>query len=423
MIQKANKIYKPVYFTDARIIDLWGGRGRGGSHFVTDYFLHLITKPQYFRGYFMRETFSQIKESLYRDFKDRVSENESIQESDFVFNDSNYSILYKPTGNIIISKGFKKSSGKQTAKLKSIAGATHVIIEECEEISEDEFNKLQDSVRTTKGSIQIIRVWNPPHKDHWLIKNYFNATPHPEYEGYYIVEPKGIDNHLSIFSTYLNNIKNINKSTIDVWEGYKFTNIEHYLSDIKGLVSGGVKGQIYKKWNVYSELPEYNYYKIYGLDFGYTNDPMALIELNINKDTKEVYCKEHLYRTFVRTVELINIMKDLQITDEIICDNTNPSDLIEIQLAGFNNAFKTTKGGKEGDKYQRINQLLGYTFYYHKDSVNLQFEGNNYKWAINPETKEPMNKPEDKNDHLMDAKLYSLGYYHRNYGIYDLNKN
>ena len=126
--------YEPLFTTKARYIDLWGGRGRGGSYTGTKYFVHLLTQKEYFRGYLMREIAGDIRESLWRDFKDRIEEDEI--EHLFEINETAMSAICVPTGNVLLSKGFKKSSGNRTAKLKSLAGATHVLIEEAEEISD-----------------------------------------------------------------------------------------------------------------------------------------------------------------------------------------------------------------------------------------------------------------------------------------------
>src|SRR5438067_4435473 len=117
-----NELYEPVFTTTARYIDIWGGRARGGSHFGTDYFLFLITHPRYFRGCFLRAVYGDIRGSLWQDFKDRVTAAElkgDLDSDDFAFNESLMSVTYRPTGNSIISKGFKKSTGNQSAKLKS----------------------------------------------------------------------------------------------------------------------------------------------------------------------------------------------------------------------------------------------------------------------------------------------------------------
>ncbi len=412
-----NKCFKEVFTSKANIIDITGGRGRGGSHFVTDLFLFKITQPYYFRGYFMRFIQGDIRGSLYQDFKDRVSDNETLREEDFDFNDSRMEIKFLPTGNTIKSKGFRKSQGSQTAKLKSLAGGTDIIIEECEEIHEDDFNKLADSLRTNKAPIRIYRVWNPPNKDHWLIKQYFDIHQHPEYESFYTFTPKGVAGHLAIITNYHNNEKNINEDAINRFEGYKISNLDHYCSDILGLVSSGIKGQVYKNWGEFDQLPDKPMFRCFGLDFGYVNDPTACTELLIDGDRKDVYIYERLYRTGMRATEIVQELKDLEPgEDEIICDNAEPSEIAEIQMAGMM-AFKTKKGGKHNTKFKQINNVKGYKVFVHKDSKNLIFEKDNYKWAINPDTKEPMNKPVDKDDHLLDSILYALNYYHRNFGI------
>ena len=86
-----NEIYQQVFTTEKRIIDIHGGRGRGGSHFGTDYFLYLLTQPAYFRGYFIRKTLNDIKTSLFQDIKDRIEENPDLDIKDFHINENNYS--------------------------------------------------------------------------------------------------------------------------------------------------------------------------------------------------------------------------------------------------------------------------------------------------------------------------------------------
>ena len=214
--------YQSLFSTTARYIHLWGGRGRGGSFTGTQYFLHLIIQSKYFRGYLMREIQADIRESLWRDFKDRIDE--AGLSDQFLLNESLMTAVHIPTGNMLLSKGFKKSSGKQTAKLKSIAGATHVLIEESEEISEEDFQQMDDSLRTVKGDIQIIQLFNPPSKQHWIWKRWYNLIGNdldsliPK--GYYKAIPKAVDNLLSIFSTYKDNIKNLNASFLANLKAY-----------------------------------------------------------------------------------------------------------------------------------------------------------------------------------------------------------
>jgi len=406
------KVYEPVFKSDARYIDIWGGRGRGGSHFVTDYFLFKILSSRYFRGFFMRSVFHDIRLSLYQDFKDRVEEKNL--ESLFHFNDVEMKISCKINQNTINSKGFKKSSGNQTAKLKSLAGATDIVIEECEEVNEDEFNTLDVSIRTTKNSLHVFRVWNPPDQNHWLIKNYYNLIPVPDTEGYFTAVPKGIENHLSIFSTYKQNENNLDDTFKKILEGYKKTNPDFYYSNVKGYVSSGKKGRIFKEWQLYDELPQKRFYRIYGQDYGYSPDPTVLIEVNINIEQKEIYAREIFRQTEMTIEEIYTANKKANKENhEIVCDNVEKREFYALMNYGLN-----MMKGKEGNTSRGAGRDLvkNFKLYLHKDSNGLIKEFENHTWALDAQ-KMPTGKPIDGWDHGIDAIVYAVRYYVRNYGL------
>lgn len=426
-----NETFQDIFFTDAYEIDITGGRGRGGSHFATDYFLFLITQPQYFRGYFMRQVHGDIRESLYRDFKDRIEEKEDNENIElmkhFQFNDSSMSITYLPTGNQIHSKGFRKSSSSRTAKMKSIAGATHIIIEEFEEVMEDDYMKLDDSLRTTKvENIQIIRIWNPPPKNHWILKRYYTLIPSEEYPDYFDYIPNGQhEDHLHIFSTYLDNIENINIKKIKRWEGYKDNErtLDHYCTDIKGLVSAGAKGQIFKKWKLFDELPDDVYfYKVFGIDWG-GNDPNTLIELNFDKKERKVYLIEHLYQPEIRNSAFIELVKEVNPENhEVVCDSARKDKRFEMADEGIN-VIPADKSKINDDFRKDVTDMMKeYEMFVYEKSENLIMELQSFKWALDSATKEPLDKPEDANNHLMDAMFYATRYYHTNFS-YNYGKN
>lgn len=409
--QSFNAKYKQVFTTKARYVDIWGGRGRGGSFFGTDYFLHNITQPKYFRGYFMRQVFGDIRESLWRDFKDRIEDNDTINPFLFNLQENPMVAEYLPTGNMIISKGFKKSFGQQTAKLKSIAGATHVCIEETEETGEDDFNQLDDSIRTTKGDIQIIRIFNSPYKDHWLIRRHYNLIPAEavygkDFEGYYIAIPKEDPNLLSIHGTYQDNLRNINPSTAAKFESYRETNFEYYATMIKGLVSEGMKGIIFKNWKPISnaDFNDLPYDSFYGLDFGFSNDPAALIEIKAHND--DIFFRENLYEKGYTNPMLSRRMDELEISRdaEIYADSAEPKSIEELRVMGWNviPAVKGSDSVRAG-----INFLLGKKVHYVETSYNLIKEKEAYRWALD-RNKNPTDKPVDEMNHLMDAGRYGV---------------
>ena len=406
-----NEIYKPVFSSQKRYIDIFGGRGRGGSHFGTDYFLFLLTCPKYFRGYFVRQVYSDIRDSLFRDIKDRIEDNPSLRMSDFHIRDNDMRITYIPTGNVILSKGVAKD-GSRTAKMKSLAGATHVLIEEADEMGESDFDQLDLSLRTTKSEkVQIIRIFNPPPKRHWIWRDY-NLTE-SDVPGFFQAQAKSDSDVLSIWSTYLDNIKNIHPSTVSKFESFKESNPEYYYNQVRGLVSEGSKGRIYSGWQPITDAQyeDIERHPIYVLDFGYSEDPNALVA--VKRDGNCLYAKELLYETGLDNLELAKRMRALGIqkSDLVIADPGGGGDLRIAELRrGWPgeqdlrfNVIPAIKGS--GSILYGINKIKSYKVHFTENSTNAWNEYQEYKWRLDAD-KLPTDSPIDKFNHIMDALRY-----------------
>lgn len=413
-----NEIYESVFTTDKRYIDVWGGRGRGGSHFGTSYFLFLIMQPGYFRGYFLRNTFNDIRDSLYRDFLDRLKDNHTINEADFHINENEMRITYVPNGNMIMSKGAKKD-GTRSAKLKSLAGATHVLIEEADEIGEEDFDQLDLSLRTTKAQkIQIIKIFNPPHKEHW-IWNYYNLKESDE-KGYFTATPKEKSNTLSIFGTYYDNLDFINSQTAEKFENFRNKKPEYYWTIVRGLISEGLRGRIYSGWETIRDeaFDKIDARSIWGLDFG-TSSPAGIIECKIIKDN--LYAREHNYVGMTNKEIAIKLLQLGVTEDMIIADSAEPLSIQKLRrgwepeeltalekqkypglLIGFNiyMAYKGPKSIAAG-----ISKVRDLNVYYTESSTNLAYEYREYKWALD-KNKNPTDDAEDDHNHLLDPLRY-----------------
>lgn len=412
LVFRFNRIYAPVFTTNKRYIDVWGGRGRGGSHFGTDYFLYLITQPKYFRGYFVRQVLSDVRDSLFRDFKDRIEENGSININDFQIRDNDMRITYLPTGNTILAKGVSKD-GSRTAKMKSLAGATHVLIEECDEIGESDFNQLDLSLRTTKSEkVQIIRVFNPPSRRHWIWRDY-NLTE-SDIEGFYKATSKTQSDVFSAWSTYLDNISNIQQSTVSKFESFKESDPEYYYNQVCGLIGEGAKGRIYSKWKTISdeEYSNLDLPKVYALDFGYSNDPNALVEIKFDNHYR--YVRELLYETGLDNLSLAERLYALGLrsSDLIIADTGDGGKLrIAEMRRGWSdhpelefNILPAMKG--PGSIKFGINKVKSCIMHMTESSTNGWNEYQEYKWMLDAD-KLPTDQPIDKYNHLMDAIRYA----------------
>jgi phage terminase large subunit len=446
MLLRPSKYSKPLFTQSYYECDIYGGRGRGGSHNMTLFALYAMITSSYFRGYFVRAIQGTVRDSLWQDFKDRIAEISELNNynylNDFKIIDTDMTAVYLPNGNTIKSKGFKASSKSNTANMKSIAGATHVMIEECEEVGQEEYNKLADSLRTIKAPVKIIRSWNSPPKEHWLVKDYYNCLK-SEFDGYYTLESKGINNHLSIFGTYLDNIKNLDSNTVARYKRYQETQPRYYYNQILGLVPDGGDSKVYYDWRPISKE---NFDKIdgveaYGVDFGDTA-PTSLVhtkykdgcfyrrellyeslrslnekyknELEKVRDNIGTYAEEDQYNIWSKHKGVISHVFDLiKVSKDIVmfCDPAQSGLIIELRHAGFN-AVAARK-----EKSANINFINRAINYYTTDSFNLEAEYNTYCLEVDVNKNPIDGKPRKSNDHLMDAQEYSCRGLKDEYGI------
>ena len=117
--QIVNKEYGELFKAAGRYhyVILMGGRGAGRSTVASQFANARLVSPEYFRCAIMRLVLGDIRNSIYREITDRAEENGIKGNLDI--NDTQMVIKYG--ANSINAVGFKKSSGDQKAKLKSLA--------------------------------------------------------------------------------------------------------------------------------------------------------------------------------------------------------------------------------------------------------------------------------------------------------------
>lgn len=397
MKQAVNQVYKPLFQEHPRYFILMGGRGAGRSTVASQYAMARLVAPEYFRCAIMRYVLGDIRNSIYREITDRAAENGVLD--NLRVNDSVMTIQHGL--NMINAHGFKKSSGDQKAKLKSLANYNCVIIEEADEIPEADFMQLDDSLRTLKGDITIILLLNPPSVNHWIVKRWFDVKP-SKIPDFYIPKLKeGIKDTFFIRTSYKDNITNIAPQSVENYEAYRHTKPLHYWSMIRGLVSEVVRGKIYSGWRQIDDVPHEAELVRYGLDFGYTNDPTAIIA--VYKHNGGLILDEVAYSPGLQNNQIAAILEH-EPKAVIIADSSDPKsidNLKEYKLA----VLPSVKGadsivnGIDLVQQKRISIT--------KRSANLWKEYNNYAW-MEDKAGETINQPKPGYDHGMDALRYAI---------------
>lgn len=375
-----------------------GGRGAGRSTVASQFALAKLIENIYFRCAIMRFILTDIRNSIFREITDRAEENE-IKDK-IRINEGMMALQYRH--NSINAVGFRKASGDQKSKLKSLANYNCVIIEEADEIPEQDFMQLDDTLRTVKADITIILLLNPPPKSHWIIRRWFDLLPSGVADFYVPkLKPEFDSDTLFIRTSYLDNIKNIAPETFLNYERYKQTKPEHYYNLVRGLVPEVVRGKIYSGWIEIPEVPETARLLRHWLDFGYVNDPTAIGDLYEWNGC--LVFDEQAYTTGLLNPQIASIIKNLAkaIT---VADSAEPKSIDEIAMADI--AIIPAKKGSDSIR-NGIDQVQSQKIYVTKRSRNIWNEYNNYAWRED-KNGEMSNEPKDVYNHHMDGIRYAV---------------
>ena len=307
--------------------------------------------------------------------------------------------------NSIKAVGFRKSSEGRTAKLKSLASYNHVIIEEADEIPEEDFMQLDDSLRTVKGNITIVLLLNPPAKDHWIIKRWFDLLP-SEQKDFYLPRLKGgLVDTLAICNDYHCNEANIAPASILSYESYKVSKPFHYWNMIKGLVPETVKGKIYNNWKIVDSVPHEARLERFGGDFGYSNDPTvieAIYSYNGGIIIDEITYQKGLGNKTIADILLAQPDKALS-----VFDSSEPKSIDEISSYGVS-IVGSQKG--QGSVLRGISYLQGQKISITARSKKTIRAYENYAWTVTKDG-DIVNIPDDRIhewSNSMDAIRYGL---------------
>ena len=285
-------------------------------------------------------------------------------------------------------------------KVKSITPQNGVLerifIEEATEIRRDAYLQLKKRLRgNSVHSKHIIMAFNPILKSHWIYKDFFGGWQDDKtvYED---------DKTLIVKTTYKDNI-------FLTAEDRKLLEDETdpYFYNVYTLGNWGVLGNvIFKNWSVEDLSDRIPYFdKLYhGCDFGFSNDPNALIKVHLNKAKKEIYIFDEWYQAGMTDDELLSVCGQFCGNDYLICDSAEPK---TIDFLAANNV-KAVGAVKGADSVNRgIRWLQGYKIIIDIHCQNFKNEIEQYHWQED-KYGNAMAKPVDANNHLLDALRYAL---------------
>ncbi len=165
---------------------------------------------------------------------------------------------------------------------------------------------------------------------------------------------------------------------------------------------GEVEGKIYKGWEIIDEIPHFARLERYGLDFGYSNDPSAIIAIYYYNGG--YILDEICFQKGLSNKQLSDILLNQERTALVVADSAEPKSIDEIKMYGVN--ITPAEKGKDSvnNGIQLVqDQRISMT----KRSVNVIKEYRNYLWETDKDGV-ILNEPEHTFSHSMDAIRYGL---------------
>ena len=314
------------------------------------------------------ESTPHLKRGAIRDFKNIMQGHSYWREKSWNATDSIYTF---ETGSMI-----EFFSADQSDKLRG-ARRDRCFINEANHILLDAFDQLE--VRTKEF---IFLDWNPSN-EFWFYSDILNMRKDVDFITLTYLDNEALSHEI------VSSIES-RKNRSGWWQVYGLGQL------------GEVEGKIYKGWNLIDSIPHEARLERYGLDFGFSNDPTAIIAIyyyNGGFIIDEITCLKGLSN---RQIADIILNQENQVL--CIADCAEPKSIEEIGSYGVN--IIGCKKGRDSVKYgiQFIQeQKISVT----KKSINIIQSYRNYLWSTDKDGK-ILNVPDHLYSDCMDALRYGL---------------
>jgi phage terminase large subunit len=347
-----------------------GGTSAGKTFGVLPVLIDIATKTKLIEISVVAESIPHLKRGAMKDFKKIMIETGRFVDSRWNATDFKYTFA---NGSQI-----EFFSADNDSKLRG-ARRDYLYMNEANNMTFHAYTELAS--RTKKG---VYLDWNPVNefwfhtelKDDndvdFIIVNYLDNEACPESALNFILKAKE------------------KAKTSSYWENWY---------NVYGLgLIGNLEGVIFNNWQIIDTIPNEARLLGYGLDFGYSNDPTAIVEVYKWNDKRIV--NEICYQK-----ELSNsqIAKMIPTKMPVYCDSAEPKSIAELTKLGVR-AFGVTKGADSINFGIQVMQEQEYLIT--NQSTNLIKELRKYSWDKDKKTGAKLNKPIDDFNHAIDGFRY-----------------
>jgi len=326
------------------------------------------------------ESIPNLKKGAYRDAQNIYASNQELQQHIEFWNQSER-IIYFKNGSLI---EFVSNLNEQSAKNGK---RDYLFVNEGNGVSWAVF--LQLAMRT---KYQVIIDYNPS-APFWAHDNLIGTGPDTN-ELSATVKLLISDHRHNTFLSAEQHRRIEGIKDPQLWRVYA-----------RGL-TGNLVGLIYPNWTkILDEMFPTSEPIFGGLDFGYTNDPTALVKMC--RLGNAIFIHEVCYESGLAAQQIKDLCKanGFDANRPIYCEH-DPDMISQLRRLGGLNVLPARKG--PGSILAGITKMKEYNVFYTASSINIHTERSRYMWIVNPDTGKPTNEPIDQWNHLLDAARYGV---------------
>lgn len=370
--------YQPLFKNDWREAAIYGGRYSLKSHTVARYLL-IMAMMEKTRVACFREFQNSIAESSHQLLSDLINNYGLV---DFEITDK--SIVNRRNGSDFIFKGLHHNE----QSIKSIEGIDIAWVEEAQTISKESLEVLTPTVR--KPNSKIIYTYNrfleddPVHTRLVIEGRPKTLIIHANYDiaVKYGMMPESI------------------RAEIEDDKEKRPTLYQHkWLGEPNSL-----ERKIYKDWAFVEDIPHEARLERYGLDFGYSNDPTAIVA--IYKYNDGFIIDELVHQKGLSNKQIADVLNNSP-KALVIADSAEPKSIDEISSYGIT-IIPALKG--QGSVMQGIQWVQDQKISVTNRSTNIIKSYRNYLFKVDKDGK-TINEPDHYLSDAMDAVRYGLSSY------------
>ena len=372
------RAFKPL-LAKARYKGVHGGRGSGKSHFFAEYTIErcLVERTNVVC---IREVQKSLSQSVKRLLESKI-EDLGVQK----FFEVQESQIKCTNGGLIIFQGMQNHTADS---IKSLEGFNIAWVEEAQSLSQRSLDLLRPTIRAPDS--ELLFSWNPSQPTD-PIDLLLRGDKLPS--DAIVVQANYLDN------PWLPSV------LIDEMNFDRERDHDKYLHVWLGEYNNKSEARVYKNWVVEEfERPAGTIYR-FGADWGFANDPTALIRCSI--DENRLYIDYEAVMVGCEIVNTPDLFRRIPESDKwfITADSSRPETISHMMNNGFPKINGSVKG--KGSVEDGVEFLKSFDIVVHPRCSETIRELTTYSYKTDPLTDRILPVLEDKNNHIMDALRYA----------------